>query len=527
MRCAVPVPPPPTQTLRPSSPITTLKNSIQAAENELELAKNALKKKRKDHRTATSSAQKEIDGQSARLSSTGHNDARHKARIQQLEQTIRRLEEEADDLEVQTEDMGEIPETDIRQSTDKKQQLNKIKETHRTSQRAVEASRGEMDAELEKAQAENSNLQKTQLKLAQRQTKNKTKYESLLAAKQQGAEAQQRRAAERKAFLSQRAMDEQRMRSHIEMTENQRNDMQNRIAGLMSQHNHLESLYRSAISVQQQAQLGAQSSHPGTPDGGLPGGGDASNRNSFPFAHSPFTNFQFPVPQVGMDQPSATSAPGSQRISNPLPVFSETYNHVPTASGQVMPTTTRHRSSSMLSAVSGFTDEHVTDSSAYTSNNGTTAFPPLTYNTTHNGFPTLLSYNPVNANGYGSNGTNAAAPTFYPGSQPISAVANSTSFSALRARRKSSLGSANGRGARSLSSSSGSGSGSSSRGEVANTSSGLSPVGEKGVLSDSSVSNIGSPAFAGVIGQKPGGKVNGTSPPRGLQSPISLSGKQG
>src|SRR5947207_11462468 len=84
--------PSPRQSLRPSSPTTTIKNSIANAEIKLNDRRSRLKRSRNDHRLHISKVKKELDNFNNRLSSGG-DENRQKQRSLQLERNIRQTEE--------------------------------------------------------------------------------------------------------------------------------------------------------------------------------------------------------------------------------------------------------------------------------------------------------------------------------------------------------------------------------------------------------------------------------------------------
>jgi hypothetical protein len=77
----------PPQTLEPSSPMTTLRNSINAAKAELEASKVNLKSAKRQHKTSLAQALKDQQ-QKVKLANTGGADDRHRQRVKQLENSI-------------------------------------------------------------------------------------------------------------------------------------------------------------------------------------------------------------------------------------------------------------------------------------------------------------------------------------------------------------------------------------------------------------------------------------------------------
>ena len=77
---------PPLQAFRPSSPITTLKQSIQQAEAKLLETRNRTKKNKKDHRAVHTDIKREITALKSKLETSGGTDDRHERRLLQITQ---------------------------------------------------------------------------------------------------------------------------------------------------------------------------------------------------------------------------------------------------------------------------------------------------------------------------------------------------------------------------------------------------------------------------------------------------------
>jgi len=305
-----------TQTLRPSSPTTTLKNSILAAEQQLESQRNKLKRAKKEHKTATSSIQKDVDSLAARLNSSGGNDERQRQKIRQLEQSIKRAEETAAELEKQIKEYGDIPEHELEEAATKRAAWLEQKDHRAACKKELEACKAEADRELAQVQSELATAQQKHQRFQQRQAKYSEQHENLVSATAQGHEAQARRYIDREYLLAQRRQQEDQLITLIEADRRHTQELLARAAQTEAQVRHLQDLYARATS---QA--------PTTPEGPLPGTrGSTGNAH----LHIPFTTFQFPA------------------VTAPSVVDSLT-----------MPTTSRTgrgRSSSMLSNVSNFTD---------------------------------------------------------------------------------------------------------------------------------------------------------------------------
>ena len=122
--------PPAHQTLRPSSPTTTLKNSIAAADQQLQEQRNRLKRNKKDHKTAITNIKKEVDTLGNRLANAGGSDERQRQRVLQFTQNIRQAEDAAAEFAVQAENLGSIPEDEAKEAAAKKAEWKKEHNNH-------------------------------------------------------------------------------------------------------------------------------------------------------------------------------------------------------------------------------------------------------------------------------------------------------------------------------------------------------------------------------------------------------------
>src|ERR1700759_3109939 len=106
---------PPTQTLQPSSPTTTLRNSILAGELETEKSRNNFKAARKQHKITMDRLQSQIDREKSKLSNPGGTDDRQRQRVKQLDNSIQKAKIDQEDAEKSLSELGIIPQ-DVKQS---------------------------------------------------------------------------------------------------------------------------------------------------------------------------------------------------------------------------------------------------------------------------------------------------------------------------------------------------------------------------------------------------------------------------
>lgn len=306
--------PPPHQALRPSSPSTTLKNSIAAADQKLQDHRNRLKRNRKDHKTAITAIKKEVDTLSNRLANAGGSDERQRQRVLQFNQNIRQADDAAADFALKIDALGEIPQDEVEEAAVKKRAWKKERDNNDNISTEFEKVKNDVERQVQSVESDIASALQKRERLQQRQTRLNEQHERLLTANREGFSAQQRRQQERLALLQDRMNIENQYRSNINGYERRTAECNIGTAQTMQTIQHYEAL------LLQQAQQPI--SVPGTPEGPLPG----TNGTSMSPMGNAFTNFTFPSLTAHIN-----STPGSIRNG-------------------------RGRSSSMLSNVSGFTD---------------------------------------------------------------------------------------------------------------------------------------------------------------------------
>jgi hypothetical protein len=319
LTCLAPAPPPAkTQSLRPLSPKTTLRNSIQAAEQQLEAHRNRLKRNKRDHKNTLASLQKEVDSLNSRLSSNGGNDERLRQKARQLEQSSQQAKAKEIEMLTQIEQFGEVPADEMKDASRQRAAWKQEKDRLSEARKTFELAKASADRDISQAKSEVSSLRLKHQKFEQRQVKYKEQHARLVSETNQSQEAQSRRFHERDVVLRSRSDDERRWIEQTAVIEHETQSIWARAAKADAESKQLEDLFNR--NMQQQ-------SVPTTPEGPLPGTRNLNHYNGNGFTQLQ-QGFQFPPPGF-ID-------------SNNLPSL---YREG------------RGRSSSMLSGVSGFTDE--------------------------------------------------------------------------------------------------------------------------------------------------------------------------
>ena len=306
--------------------------------------RNKLKRYRKEHKSAADKLKKEVDTLSNRLTSAGSNDEKTKQRQSQLRQSIQQAEQAITAAEAQVEQLGEIPEEDLDIHREKKRSWQQEWDQLQAYRSELDQAKADGAREISNVMSDINSATQKHERFDLRKQKFNEQFDRLVSAKAQDADAKLKREAYHQAQTEERKQLEEKYHAMIAGYARAAEDYRDRTVFTIAQSQHLEALilqnarYGQAISQQNQY------STPTTPEGTLPGTNTAGNRNSFP-------PFQFPVPAydtaLPQDLPPATTA----ALANPMYASAH-----------------RGRSSSMLSGVSGFTDnldeEHLSQSQA-------------------------------------------------------------------------------------------------------------------------------------------------------------------
>lgn len=313
---AAPVPPP-HQSLRPSSPITTLKQSIQSAESKLNETRNRTRKTKKDQRAAHADIKKEINLLKSKLESSGGVDDKQERRLAQISQHKNQAEEATAELKTQIDSVGEIPSAELAEYQAKKRVWQSALDAKKAANREMDNFKAEQDRELNVLRTEISASESKKERLVARNTQREQELERLATKHQADMTAKQKRDHERA--------------QELQAQQARTNEIRNMIA-------HLESEAQSFNLKGQEAYQAA----------GALSGWSMQGAPGYPGYSSPPTPEGMHAAINGQPSPQSNSFP-----SGPFgpQVFQPSHMHT-TSTG-----VPRGRSSSMLSQISGFTDD--------------------------------------------------------------------------------------------------------------------------------------------------------------------------
>ncbi|KIY03536.1 uncharacterized protein Z520_00227 [Fonsecaea multimorphosa CBS 102226] len=271
------------QSSTPSSPTTTLKNSISTAEAKLNEARNRLTKVRRQHRTALVKVEKEVDTFNTRLK-TASDDTKQKQKLLQAERNIRQTEDATQELDAALENLVSTPD-------DESEDHAAAKETHDEQQKLL----SEANDALAKARSaahddkacvnqELNTIVTRKERLTARNSKLTEQHDRITQANAQGLNEKERRAAESNAKGAEQQKREAELSQEIYNL-----DRDLRSARLRWETNlrDLDILEKQEMA---QRQMMLSNSGPLTPEGELPGTRPPP-QHARPFAFGSFQAF--------------------------------------------------------------------------------------------------------------------------------------------------------------------------------------------------------------------------------------------
>lgn len=274
--------PPQPQSLRPLSPISTLKQSIAAAEMKREEARNKLKRTRRDHKNAASAVRKEIDQLNAKVASSGGQDERQRQRILQLTQHLRQASEATTALKDETDAMGDIPEAELREYNEKKRAWQATCDRKSAALADLEAAKSHAQREIAQVTSELTSAAQKRERLSTRKGKLTEQLDRLTNQKKADLNARQKHEHERANRVAEYQRQEAQLLFWTQQTDSLADENTLRANEAFAQMDYLNNM----ISQQQQTLSG-----PPTPEGNLPGTNGPPNRQPTAFDFSMFGGF--------------------------------------------------------------------------------------------------------------------------------------------------------------------------------------------------------------------------------------------
>ncbi|KAI9741117.1 MAG: hypothetical protein M1834_002830 [Cirrosporium novae-zelandiae] len=335
--------------LRPSSPTTTLKNSIAAQETKLQEVRSKQKRIRKDHKSSVAAQKREVDALSQRLNSSGTTDERQRQRILQVKQSIKQADEATAEMKNRIEELANVPETET--SAWKQGKMDWDEENSKQAATEIELTKAKANAErqLNQTSSDISTTSRARERLQARAAKLTEQHQKARTTIAPAINEKTQRIADQIAKDHQRQQVESDYQNQFKRLEQDTLESKSTTQALWQQIQHLHSSLEEAASPVYN--LNDLNDPPlQTPEGDLPGTMPQNSQNSISQAFSYFPSFTklTPIPIENHDMVVNESASPPHTV---ITVVDHAYGRP------------RGRSSSMLSGASGTTDFFDADAS--------------------------------------------------------------------------------------------------------------------------------------------------------------------
>lgn len=250
------------QSTRPSSPTTTLKNSIATAEANLNESRNRLNKARRQHRTTLAKVEKEVESFNTRLRTAG-DDTKQRQKLLQAERSIEQTRTATQKLDADLEDLVTTPDEDIEDHNASQSAFEKQSKVLAEAKAALTDASTAAENDFQCANNELNSVVSRKDRLKGRNLKLTEQHDRLMQANAQGLNERERKAADSSA----KDTDQQRREAELlQLIHHLENEVQ-------SQRMRLEANRRQLRQFEEDdaRQMLLNNSGPLTPEGELPG----------------------------------------------------------------------------------------------------------------------------------------------------------------------------------------------------------------------------------------------------------------
>lgn len=313
------------QSSTPSSPTTTLRNSIAAAEAKLSDARNRLTRARRQHRTAQAKVEKDVEGSNSRLRTAG-DDTKQKQKLLQAERNLRQTEDANQELDAALENLVATPEDDHDDHAEAKRAHDEQQKLLTESNDALAKARSAASDDTACVNQELNSIVARKDRLTARNSKLTEQYDRITHANVEGLNEKERKAAESAA----RHTEQQRRESELaQEISNLQAELKRKRQQWESNAYELEILEKQEIA---QRQMLLSNSGPLTPEGDLPGTrGPPQYARPYAFGSfqafpnspaipevqgSPFAAYAKTLPTVDLRRPRSDTNRSAGAISN-------------------------------------------------------------------------------------------------------------------------------------------------------------------------------------------------------------------
>lgn len=296
--------------------MTTLKKTIAAAENQSNEVRNRSRKLRKDHRNANNALKKEVEGLEGRLSNYSNGDDRQRQRQTQYLHNIKQTEDSVAQITDQLDSLGDMPETEREMNELTRHDWQQAKAQRSVAREDFENSKAEVERDINMKRAATASDRQKMERLEGRLAKLEQSRENLVSLIALARKEKIRKENVRNQMLSMHLAKERDILSSITYCESQRQDWETR------QFHTQEQIY--FLENNMNASMNGQPANPHTPELSFAGLGNNHRTAAFGSLQQQYA--------IG------TGSGHHSRANSNRPAV-------------------RGRSSSMLSEISGFTDD--------------------------------------------------------------------------------------------------------------------------------------------------------------------------
>lgn len=259
---------PPLQRPRPASPTTpttTLKNSIAACDATLNESQARQKRCKKEGKAASLALRKEIDGLNSRIVKIGVDDKAQHSRQLQWNQHIRQADEAIAAMSNELDSMDSIPQDDTEQWTETKREWERGKSQKNKAREELLRCKETAHEERSAVQAEGTSTQQKRDRLTTRGTQLNEKHQRLMSATAQGLSERERREAEVAAKAADRRQFEERSQEQVTQIQKSIQEVQ------VSAQQAWQQVHVFSSAHQRQQSMNAAIDEPIIPQGDIPG----------------------------------------------------------------------------------------------------------------------------------------------------------------------------------------------------------------------------------------------------------------
>ena len=266
----------------PTSPTTTLKNSIAVFESSLSESQARQKRSKKDNKAASASLKKDIEVFSAKISKLGGEDKAHLNRHLQWNQHTRQADEAVTSLSEEIESMGCLPENEVMLSKEMKASWDEARTQQTATRDELFRYKEAAHQERSSIHAEATSTQQKKERLLARKSKLNDQHDRLESATSQGLDERQRKNSEQAAKDEERLQIENRCLEDLGYHHRTIQDTRYVTRQTWLQAQTVENAY-----TEQQTMSRPDGERSITPEGDLPGTHTGGPASRFPAFGSP------------------------------------------------------------------------------------------------------------------------------------------------------------------------------------------------------------------------------------------------